>query len=234
VQTCIIHLIRNTFRLASKRHCDALRCDVKPIYTAVNADAARAALDELADKWGQRYPAIMRLWENSWREFIPFLDYDIEIRQVLSSTNAIESLNAAVEDTATRDGTQAVVLDCETKPFVDVTATRMLNQLAADLQRQGVRLILAGKIGQVRDMVAAVSDHGQTLEYHRTVQEAVNAARAAPTGQHVEEESWGRPSEDRCHSRSGSRSAQSRSSRWYSCSPAVGPRSTARHSSSAG
>jgi putative transposase len=94
VQTCIIHLIRNTFRLASKRDWDPLRRDVKPIYTAVNAGAARAALDELADKWGQRYPAIIRLWHNSWQEFIPFLDYDIEIRQVLCSTNAIESLNA--------------------------------------------------------------------------------------------------------------------------------------------
>ena len=94
VQTCIIHLIRNTFRLASKRDWDGLKRDLKPIYTAVNAAAARAALDELAGKWGQRYGAIIRLWENAWQEFIPFLDYDIEIRKVLCSTNAIESLNA--------------------------------------------------------------------------------------------------------------------------------------------
>jgi transposase-like protein len=94
VQTCIIHLIRNTFRLASKRDWDALKRDVKPIYTAVNAAAARAALDELAGTWGARYGAIIRLWENAWEEFIPFLDYDIEIRTVICSTNAIESLNA--------------------------------------------------------------------------------------------------------------------------------------------
>jgi transposase-like protein len=94
VQTCIVHLIRNTFRLASKRDWDALKRDVKPIYTAVNAAAARAALDDLADRWGQRYPAIIRLWENAWEQFIPFLDYDVEIRTVLCSTNAIESLNA--------------------------------------------------------------------------------------------------------------------------------------------
>jgi transposase-like protein len=94
VQTCIIHLIRNTFRLASKRDWDALRRDVKPIYTAVNATAARAAFDQLAEKWGPRYPAIIRLWDNAWEEFIPFLDYDLEIRRVLCSTNAIESLNA--------------------------------------------------------------------------------------------------------------------------------------------
>jgi putative transposase len=94
VQTCIVHLIRNTFRLASKRDWDALRKTVKPIYTAVHADAARAAFEQLAEDWGQRYPAIVRLWDNAWEEFIPFLDYDQEIRRVLCSTNAIESLNA--------------------------------------------------------------------------------------------------------------------------------------------
>ena len=94
VQTCIIHLIRNTFRLASRKYWDQLKHDVKPIYTAINATAARVALDELSEKWGARYPAIIRLWDNAWEEFIPFLDYDVEIRRVICSTNAIESLNA--------------------------------------------------------------------------------------------------------------------------------------------
>ena len=94
VQTCIIHLIRNTFRLASRKDWDAIKADVKPIYTAVNAAAARAALDELTEKWGTKYGAIIRLWNNAWEEFIPFLDYDVEIRTVICSTNAIESLNA--------------------------------------------------------------------------------------------------------------------------------------------
>jgi len=88
VQTCIIHLIRNTFRLASKKDWDALKRDVKPIYTAPNAGAARVALDELTDKWGKQYGAIVRLWENAWEEFISFLDYDAEIRTVICSTNA--------------------------------------------------------------------------------------------------------------------------------------------------
>lgn len=94
VQTCIIHLIRNTFRLTSRKCWDEIKRDVKPIYTAVNATAARSAFDELAEKWGQRYPAVIRLWDNAWNEFIPFLDYDVEIRRVICSTNAIESLNA--------------------------------------------------------------------------------------------------------------------------------------------
>jgi len=94
VQTCIIHLIRNTFRLTSRKDWDALKRDLKPIYTAVNAAAARAAFDELAERWGAKYSAVVRLWDNAWEEFIPFLDYDVEIRTVLCSTNAIESLNA--------------------------------------------------------------------------------------------------------------------------------------------
>ncbi|RLQ01036.1 IS256 family transposase [Micromonospora sp. BL1] len=94
VHTCVIHLIRNTFRLTSRKYWDEIKRDIKPIYTAVNADAARAAFDDLADKWGGRYPAVIRLWDNAWAEFIPFLDYDLEIRTVICSTNAIESLNA--------------------------------------------------------------------------------------------------------------------------------------------
>src|SRR3954447_23796001 len=78
VQTCIIHLIRNTFRMASKRDWDAIKRDVKPIYTAVNESAARAALEELVERWGTKYPAIVRLWRHAWQEFIPFLDYDPE------------------------------------------------------------------------------------------------------------------------------------------------------------
>ncbi|MCS3844023.1 transposase-like protein [Microbacterium sp. AK031] len=94
VQTCIIHLIRNTFKLASKKDWDALKRDVKPIYTAPNPNAGRAAPEKLDEKWGKKYAAIIRLWESAWEEFTPFLDYDVKIRKVICSTNAIQSLNA--------------------------------------------------------------------------------------------------------------------------------------------
>jgi anti-anti-sigma factor len=83
-----------------------------------------------------------------------------------------------IENAATGDGARAVVLDCATVPFVDVTAARMLDQLAADLHRRGVRLLIAGEIGQVRDMVSTVADDAATPEYHRTVSQAVEAVRA--------------------------------------------------------
>jgi putative transposase len=75
VQTCIIHLSRGTFRYASRKYWDELSRDLKPIYQAVNASAAQAALDALDQKWGARYPAMIRLWHTAWAEFIPFLDY---------------------------------------------------------------------------------------------------------------------------------------------------------------
>jgi sulfate permease, SulP family len=94
-----------------------------------------------------------------------------------------DHVRAAIENAATADATSAVVLDCETMPFVDVTAARMLTQLTADLNRQQVHLVLAGEIGQVRDMIAAVSNHRQAPEYHRTVTEAIHAAQAGPGDQ---------------------------------------------------
>jgi putative transposase len=104
VQACIIHLIRGTFRYASKRYWDAIAKDLRPIYTAVNAAAAEEALAYLEEKWGKQYPAIPRLWRSSWEQFIPFLDYDVEIRRVLCSTNAIESLNARYRRAVTTKG----------------------------------------------------------------------------------------------------------------------------------
>ena len=94
VQACILHLLRNTFRYASRRDWDELARDLKPVYTAPNAEMAAARFEEFADKWTSRYPAVVNLWRAAWQEFIVFLDYDIEIRKIICSTNAIESLNA--------------------------------------------------------------------------------------------------------------------------------------------
>jgi transposase-like protein len=86
---CIIHLIRNTFRFASRKYWDQIAHDLRPVYTAADEAEARARFEEFAEKWGKPYPAIQRLWENAWTEFVPFLDYDVEIRRVICSTNAI-------------------------------------------------------------------------------------------------------------------------------------------------
>jgi putative transposase len=104
VQTCVIHLIRGTFRYASKRYWEALAKDLRPIYTAPTAEAAWSAFEAFEETWAGLYPAIGKLWRSSWEEFIPFLAYDVEIRRVLCSTNAIESLNARYRRAVTAKG----------------------------------------------------------------------------------------------------------------------------------
>jgi putative transposase len=94
VQACVIHLIRNTFRFASRKYWDEMSRDLRPVYTAPSETVARERFMEFDAKWGAQYPAISKLWENAWSEFVPFLDYDVEIRRVICSTNAIESINA--------------------------------------------------------------------------------------------------------------------------------------------
>jgi transposase-like protein len=94
VQQCIIHLLRNTFRYASKRDWAQIARDIKPVYTAPSEQAALDAFAEFSDKWEKRYPAIVRLWSDAWAEMVPFLAFDTEIRKVVCTTNAIESINA--------------------------------------------------------------------------------------------------------------------------------------------
>ena len=94
VQTCVLHLIRHTFRLAGRHDWEAIAKTLRPVYTAPTADAARDRFAEFTETWGVKYPAIIRLWESAWAEFVPFLAYELEVRRVIFSTNAIESLNA--------------------------------------------------------------------------------------------------------------------------------------------
>jgi transposase-like protein len=94
VQTCIIHLIRASLRYASKADWGVIAKELKPIYTAPSEPAALDAFAEFSAKWERKYPAIVRLWTNAWAEMVPFLAFDVEIRRIVCSTNAIESLNA--------------------------------------------------------------------------------------------------------------------------------------------
>ena len=95
-QTCVVHLLRASFGYASRRDWSAIAHDLKPVYTAVSEQAALEAFMAFTETWQQRYPAIIRLWENAWAEFVPFLQFDKEIRTVICTTNAIESINARI------------------------------------------------------------------------------------------------------------------------------------------
>jgi putative transposase len=94
VQTCIVHLLRNSFKYASKRDWAQIAKDLRPVYTAASEADALDRFAEFSGTWEKRYPAIIRLWEHAWAEFVPFLQFDREIRKVICTTNAIESINA--------------------------------------------------------------------------------------------------------------------------------------------
>jgi putative transposase len=114
-QTCVVHLLRNSFRYASKKDWPALARDLKPIYTAPSESAALEAFVAFTDTWGQRYPAIIKLWESAWAEFVPFLQFDTSIRSVVCTTNAVESINARIRRAVNARGhfpTEAAALKC--------------------------------------------------------------------------------------------------------------------------
>jgi putative transposase len=114
-QTCIVHLLRNSFSYASKRHWPAIAKDLKPVYTAPSESAALEAFVAFTNTWGERYPAITKLWDSAWAEFVPFLQFDNSIRSVVCTTNAIESINARIRRAVNARGhfpTEAAALKC--------------------------------------------------------------------------------------------------------------------------
>jgi transposase-like protein len=114
-QTCVVHLLRNSFRYAGRQHFDAIAKALRPIYTAATEAAAMERFLEFCEVWGERYPAIVRLWENAWAEFVPFLSFDAEIRKIVCTTNAIESVNARIRRAVKARGhfpNEAAALKC--------------------------------------------------------------------------------------------------------------------------
>jgi transposase-like protein len=97
LQTCIVHLIRNSLDYASWKDRKPLAAALRPIYAAASAEAALAALDAFEDsEWGRKFPTVVAAWRRAWDHVIPFFNIPPEIRRVIYTTNAIESVNARV------------------------------------------------------------------------------------------------------------------------------------------
>lgn len=94
VQTCVVHLVRNGLRYASRKYWAKISGEMRDIYTAPTVEAAEARFGEFAENWRAMYPAMIASWENAWQEFVPFLEFPVELRKIAYTTNAIESLNA--------------------------------------------------------------------------------------------------------------------------------------------
>ena len=104
VQTCVVHLVRNTLRYASKKYWSQIARELKAIYTAPNLDVAETELEAFAGRWEDKYPAMVAVWRRAWPEFTPFLRFPVEVRKIIYTTNGIESLNARFRAATRRRG----------------------------------------------------------------------------------------------------------------------------------
>jgi putative transposase len=93
VQTCVVHVIRSAMRFVSYGDRKKITAAMRTIYTAPTVEAAELALKDLDQQWGRQYPGVTDVWKRAWPEFVPFLDYPPELRRVVYTTNAIESIN---------------------------------------------------------------------------------------------------------------------------------------------
>lgn len=96
IQLCIVHMVRNSLRYVPHKDMKAVAGDLKSIYHSVNVEAATLALDEFSAKWDEKYPSISRSWRNKWDNIVTLFDYPQEIRKIIYTTNAIESLNSVI------------------------------------------------------------------------------------------------------------------------------------------
>ena len=104
VQLCVVHVIRNSLNYVGWKDKKAVAKDLKTIYKAPTAEAAETALDALEEKYGERFPMLIKTWRSRWENIIPFFKYPPEIRIVIYTTNAIESLNAQLRKVTRKRG----------------------------------------------------------------------------------------------------------------------------------
>lgn len=93
VQLCIVHMVRNSLKFVSYKHRKEMAGDLKAIYRAVTEDEAASALEALAEKWDGRYPTVSKSWRTHWAKIIPMFAFPDDIRKVIYTTNAVESVN---------------------------------------------------------------------------------------------------------------------------------------------
>jgi putative transposase len=147
VQTCVVHLVRNGLRYASRKYWAKISGEMRDIYTAPTVEAAEARFEEFAENWRAQYPAMIASWENAWQEFVPFLEFPVELRKIVYTTNAIESLNARFRRAVRHRG-----------HFPNEQAAMKVLYLVATTRRQN-RENMTGRIHNWKQILNALTIH---------------------------------------------------------------------------
>ncbi|MDC7231851.1 MAG: transposase, partial [Spirochaetales bacterium] len=96
VQLCIVHQVRNSVKFVSYKDRKSVTADLKKIYSSISEQEAKRELDLFAEKWDSQYPSISAGWYRNWENLITLFDYPDEIRRIIYTTNAIESVNSVI------------------------------------------------------------------------------------------------------------------------------------------
>ncbi len=104
IQLCIVHMVRNSLRYVPWKERKAVAADLRTIYKADTVEEAEQALDAFEEKWGDQYPMVVKSWRSNWANLITFFDFPKEIRKVIYTTNAIESLNSQLRKVVKKKG----------------------------------------------------------------------------------------------------------------------------------
>jgi putative transposase len=147
VQTCVVHLVRNGLRYASRKYWAKISQEMRDVYTAPTVEAAEARFSEFAENWRALYPAMIVSWENAWGEFVPFLEFPVELRKIVYTTNAVESLNARFRRAVRHRG-----------HFPNEQAAMKVLYLVATTRRQN-RENMTGRIHNWKQILNALTIH---------------------------------------------------------------------------
>jgi len=147
VQTCVVHLVRNGLRYASRKYWAKISQEMRDIYTAPTVEAAEARFEEFSENWRGLYPAMIQSWENAWQEFVPFLEFPVELRKIVYTTNAVESLNARFRRAVRHRG-----------HFPNEQAAMKVLYLVATTRRQN-RENMTGRIHNWKQILNALTIH---------------------------------------------------------------------------
>lgn len=103
-QTCVVHMVRHSLEYVPYTERKAVAADLKKIYQSATRELALEALNAFEDIWGEKYPIIVKSWRNNWERVVPFLDFPIDIRKVIYTTNIVESLNSTLRKSVRNRG----------------------------------------------------------------------------------------------------------------------------------
>ena len=152
VQSCIVHQVRNTIKYVASKDAKAVVTDVKKIYRAVSKELGEQHLDEFEEKWGKKYPIVIKSWRNNWHKLSTFFKYSADIRKLIYTTNTIEGYHRQIRKVTKTKG--AFTNDMALLKLVYLASQRIMDKWTQPLQNwsltiQQLSLMFEGRMPEL-------------------------------------------------------------------------------------